>query len=106
MDKIHSMHVYPIKNKDKYEDGLIALVNIVVYIPLCVRSIAIFRRAGKYHLHYPSKDNKHHYVHPVNKEDSLFLEQAIISKVKQRLESVSENDLPSQAPYGTTSPTP
>lgn len=103
MDKIHSMHIYPMTNKLN-EDGLIAIVNIVVCVPLCIRSIGVFKRNDQYSLRYPAKDSKHHYVHPVYPEDSKLIESAVIQRVKER--SNLKNDLKIDGIYGTTSPTP
>ncbi len=82
MARIMDMNIYPMKNDD--ESGLVAIANLIVYMPLHISGIGVYKtKDGEYRLRYPAKDNKHHYVRPTNPSDSQYIEEAVITKVRR-----------------------
>ena len=84
--KITEIQITPIKPKE----GLIAFASVVVGKGLYLGSIGVHTRldGAGYRITYPTKkvaDKDFHIFHPINKETSEAIEEAIISKAKEIL---------------------
>jgi len=82
--KITEIQIIPIKPKD----GLIAFASIVVENSLYLGSLGVYTRLDGfgYRITYPTKKigNKNiNIYHPINKETSKAIEEAIILKAKE-----------------------
>ena len=75
-------------------DGLIAFASLVINDCLKLSSIAIHKKlnAEGYRVTYPSK-GKFNIFHPINKEASDSIEEAIFSKLKTVTNEGSNNDV-------------
>ncbi len=85
--KITEVQIIPIKPKD----GLVAIASVIADNSLYLGSVGVFTRlnGSGYRITYPTKKvgNKSLNVyHPINKETSKTIEEAIISKAKEILE--------------------
>lgn len=72
----------------KPKDGLLGFASLVINNTLYLSSIGIFSRLGGngYRITYPTKkvgNSDLQIFHPINKQLSLEIEQAIISKAKE-----------------------
>ena len=80
---ITEVQITPIKPKD----GLIAFASVVVENSLYLGFIGVYTRldGSGYRLTYPTKkigDNSINIYHPINKETSKAIEQAVFKKLK------------------------
>ena len=85
--KITEIQITPIKPKD----GLVAFASIVLVDSLYLGSIGVYTRlnGSGYRITYPTKKigNKDiNIYHPINKQTSKAIEEAIILKVKKILD--------------------
>ena len=75
----------------KPKDGLLAFANLVLDNKLYLSSIGVFSKLeGGYRITYPTKkvgSTDLHIFHPINKELSQKIEEAIINKVKEVFEA-------------------
>ncbi|MCX6808009.1 MAG: septation protein SpoVG family protein [Patescibacteria group bacterium] len=80
--KISEIQIIPVKANE----GLVAFASCVLDDSYFIGSIAIFTRlAGGYRLVYPTKkigDKNLNYHHPISREASQSLEEAIIGKAE------------------------
>ncbi len=72
----------------KPQDGLIAFASVIADNCLFLGSVGVYTRlnGSGYRITYPTKkvgDRDMHIFHPINKETSKAIEEAIISKVKE-----------------------
>ena len=84
--KITEIQITPIKPKE----GLVAFASIVLADSLYLGSIGVHTRLDGtgYRITYPTKkvaDKDFHIFHPINKETSEAIKEAIISKAKKIL---------------------
>jgi len=84
--KITEIQIIPIKPRE----GLVAFASIVVENSLYLGSLGVYTRidGSDYRITYPTKKigNKNiNIYHPINKETSKAIEEAIISEVKELL---------------------
>jgi len=82
--KITEIQITPIKPKD----GLVGFASIVLDNSLYLGFIGVYTRldGSGYRLTYPTKkigDNSINIYHPINKETSKTIEQAIFKKLKE-----------------------
>ncbi len=81
--KVSEVQIVPVKP----DDGLVAFAACVIDDSFYLGSIAIFTRLdGGYRLVYPTKKigNRHlHYHHPISKEASKAIEDAIQTRVQE-----------------------
>lgn len=85
--RITEIQITPIKPKD----GLIAFAGIVVENSLYLGSIGVYTRldGSGYRITYPTKkigEKNINIYHPINKQTSKAIEEAIILKVKEILD--------------------
>jgi stage V sporulation protein G len=85
--KISEVQIIPIKPKD----GLIAFASVVADNRLYLGSLGVYTRldGSGYRITYPTKkigERNINIYHPINKETSRAIEEAIISKAKEILE--------------------
>jgi DNA-binding cell septation regulator SpoVG len=83
----------------KPKDGLIAFGSCVIDNALYLSSIGIHQILGenKYRLTYPTRkliDQNFNIFHPLNKETSSLIEEAILCKFKEVMKKVYENEKP------------
>lgn len=84
--KITEVQIIPIKPKD----GLVAIASIVADNSLYLGSVGVYKRldGSGYRITYPTKKigNKNiNIYHPINKETSKAIEEAIISEAEKIL---------------------
>ena len=82
--KITEVQIIPIKPKD----GLVAIASVIADNCLFLGSVGIYTRidGSGYRITYPTKkigNRDMNIYHPINKETSKAIEEAIISKVKE-----------------------
>jgi len=82
--KITEIQITPIKPKD----GLVAFASVVAEDSLYLGFIGVYTRidGSGYRLTYPTKkigDNSINIYHPINKETSKAIEQAVFNKLKE-----------------------
>lgn len=82
--KITEIQITPIKPKD----GLVAFASVVVEDSLFLGFIGVYTRLDGlgYRLTYPTKrigDNSVNIYHPINKEISKSIEQAVFKKLRE-----------------------
>jgi len=92
MTKISEIQIIPIKPNN----GLIGFASLVLDDKLYLGSIGIFKKldGSGYRLTYPTKklaDRNINIYHPINKETSLKIEEAIFNKFKEVMRK--SNDL-------------
>ena len=85
--KITEIQIIPIKPKD----SLVAIASVVADNSLYLGSVGVFTRLNGlgYRITYPTKKiggKNINIYHPINKETSRMIEEAIISKAKEILE--------------------
>ena len=85
--KITEVQIIPIKPKD----GLVAIASVIADNSLYLGSVGVYVRlnGSGYRITYPTKkigEKNINIYHPINKETSKAIEEAIISKVKEILE--------------------
>lgn len=85
--KITEVQIIPIKPKD----GLVAIASVVADNSLYLGSVGVHTRlnGSGYRITYPTKktgEKNINIYHPINKETSKIIEEAIISKAKEILE--------------------
>lgn len=85
--KITEVQIIPIKPKD----GLVAIASVVADNSLYLGSVGVHTRldGSGYRITYPTKkigEKNINIYHPINKETSRVIEEAIISKAKEILE--------------------
>lgn len=86
--KITEVQIIPIKPKD----GLVAIASVVADNSLYLGSVGVHTRlnGSGYRITYPTKktgEKNINIYHPINKETSKAMEEAIISKTEEILES-------------------
>lgn len=83
MIKVSEVQIIPIK----VNNGLVAFASVVLNDNLYLGSIGIHSKlTGGYRLTYPTRqtgDKNFNIYHPINKDTSEIIEQAIISKYKE-----------------------
>ncbi len=84
--KITEVQIIPIKPKD----GLIAFASVVLENSVYCGSLGVYTRidGSGYRITYPTKkigNRDINVFHPINKETSKAIEEAVISKVKELL---------------------
>ena len=89
--EISEVQIIPIKAKD----GLIAFASLVINRDIYLSSIAIHLKAdgSGYRLTYPTKQVGSKQItlfHPINKEASKSIEEAIIRKIKEVIERCND----------------
>ena len=82
--KITEIQITPIKPKD----GLVGFASVVLDNSLYLGSIGVYTRldGSGHRLTYPTKkigDNSTNIYHPINKETSKAIEQAVFKKLKE-----------------------
>ena len=82
--KITEVQITPIKPKD----GLVGFASVVLENSLYLGSIGVYTRldGSGYRITYPTKkigDNSINIYHPINKETSKAIEQAVFKKLKE-----------------------
>ena len=82
--KITEIQITPIKPKD----GLVGFASVVIENSLYLGFIGVYTRldGSGYRLTYPTKkigDNSINIYHPINKETSRAIEQAVFNKLKE-----------------------
>ena len=82
--KITEVQITPIKPKD----GLVGFASVVLENSLYLGSIGVYTRidGSGYRITYPTKkigDNSINIYHPINKEASKAIEQAVFKKLKE-----------------------
>ena len=86
---ITEVQITPIKPKD----GLVAFASVVVENSLYLGSIGVYTRINGigYRITYPTKkigENSLNIYHPINKETSKAIEEAIIAKAKEIMKEI------------------
>ena len=84
--KITEIQIIPIKAKD----GLVAFASVVLENSLYLGSIGVYTRlnGSMYRITYPTKkigNRNINIYHPINKETSKAIEEAIVSKAEEIL---------------------
>lgn len=93
MTKITEVQIIPIKPKD----GLVAFASVVVENSLYLGSIGVYKRlnGSGYRITYPTKKigNKNiNIYHPINRKIGKAIESAILEKVKEIFEDISNKN--------------
>ena len=91
---ITEVQITPIKPKD----GLIAFASVVVENSLYLGFLGVYTRLDGtgYRITYPTKkvgENSLNIYHPINKETSRAIEEAVIKKVKEIMKEIQNNKL-------------
>lgn len=86
---ITEVQITPIKPKD----GLVAFASVVVENSLYLGFIGVYTRLDGtgYRITYPTKrigENSLNIYHPINKETSRTIEEAVIKKVKEIMKEI------------------
>ena len=82
----------------KPNNGIVAFASLVIDDSIYLNSIAIHKKlsSAEYRITYPTKkmgmENSINLFHPINKQASLAIEQAIFSKLKEVMNKVNQND--------------
>jgi DNA-binding cell septation regulator SpoVG len=82
----------------KPNNGILAFASLVINDSIYLNSIAIHKKLNGdgYRITYPTKkvgiENSVNLFHPINKETSLAIEQAIFGKLKEVMNKVNQND--------------
>ena len=89
--KITEIQIMPVKPKD----GLVAFASLVLESALYLGSIGVYTRLNGegYRITYPTKkigEKSINIYHPINKETSRVIEQAIIERAKKVFEKSND----------------